>query len=458
MYFKLISQALLVLLILITFNATAENIHWRSIDSPILIDADVVIPAGDTLTIDAGTVIQFLSDKSLNVEGKIEIVDEGLVTLTSMSDEKWLGLNIDSKEVFVISNLHISNAVTGLKLISSPNVAVSNNLIENNGTGISLTVDDGVRSNVNAITDNDIRNNVTGISARSTGADIQRNLILNNTSVGISLSGGSCGGGSACGWRSNVQDNLIVGSETGINIFGHQLVMNNNDIYNSTIGISNRNLNNTSYNVTNNNIVGWSAFAYVNQSPDNVDLGSVWLGQPESEQSICDVEDNINRGRVLFAASSSAFPTNHNYDLPSAIASETQNSHPSCPDDGYQYVSTDMSWSNTESPITITESLFIASSATLTVEAGTEILFNAGIGLMVEGSLIVAGQSYTHFAAAQDEQWQGITFKRSVQEVITNLHISNAVTGLKLTSSPNVAVSNNLIENNGTGISLTVDD
>jgi hypothetical protein len=458
MSLKLLSRVLLTPLILVAFNVTAENIHWKAINSPILIDADVVIPAGDTLTIDAGTEIQFSKDVVVIVKGRVEVVGQGLTTLTNSTGEKWMGLNVESDEAFVISDLHISNANIGIKLTSSPNVTVSNNLLENNGTGISLATDDGVRSNVNTIADNEIRNNSTGISASSTGADIQRNLILNNTGSGISLSGRSCGGGSTCGYRSTIQNNLISGSEIGINVYGHQLTMNNNDIYNTTIGISNRNLNNTYYNVTDNNIIGWSAFAYVNQSPDSVNSGDIWLGQPESEQSICDVKDNITRGDVTFAASNDAFPTNHNYDLPTPIESETQDSHASCPDDGYQYIATDMSWTVAESPITIEESLFIANNATLTVESGAEVLFNSGVGVTVEGSLVVTGPDYANFSAAQATQWQGVTFKRSAQEVVSKLHITGASNGIKIISSDGLTVSNNLLENNGTGISLTVDD
>ena len=449
----------LLLSILATNNAIAANIHWELKDSPISVESDLVIPIGDVLSIDAGTEVNFSKDVVLLVQGKIEVLNQGAVILNNVLGEQWQGVQVESDETFVISNLHISNASIGIKLTSSPNVTLSNNLFENNNVGISLSVNDGIRSNVNVITDNEILNNGTGISATSTGADIQRNLIANNTNYGINLGGSAgCGANSACGWRSTVQNNLISDSEVGVNVYGHHLTMNSNDIYNTTVGISNHNFNGTSYSVTDNNIVGWSAFAYVNKSADSVNSGNLWLGQPESTQSVCDVEDNINRGAVTFVASTGAFPTNHNHDLPIAIESETITSHSSCPDDGYQYVATDMSWTVAESPITIDESLFIASSATLTIESGTEVIFNSGVGVMVEGSLLVSGSDYAYLSAAEEAKWQGVTFKRSSQEVISKLHVTDASYGIKIISSDGLAVSNNLLADNSVGISLNVDD
>ncbi|MFT6990350.1 MAG: parallel beta-helix repeat protein, partial [Paraglaciecola sp.] len=202
MFHKFLSHVFSIPLILFAFNINAQSIRWELNNSPIFIDSNVVVMAGDVLSIDAGTEIQFAQNVALNVEGEIEIIGQGEVTLTSFSSEKWQGLSVKSDEVFTLSNLHISNASIGIKLTSSPNVTVSSNILDNNDTGISLHADDGARSNVNSITSNVIQNNDIGLSATSTGADIQNNLIANNRSYGINLSGRSCGGGTACGWQS----------------------------------------------------------------------------------------------------------------------------------------------------------------------------------------------------------------------------------------------------------------
>jgi parallel beta-helix repeat protein len=331
MFHKFLSHVFSIPLILFAFNINAESIRWELNNSPIFIDSNVVVMAGDVLSIDAGAEIQFAKNVVLNIEGKIELIGQGEVTLTSFSSEKWHGLSVNSDEVFTLSNLHISNARIGIKLTSSPNVTVSNNIIDNNDTGISLHADDGARSNVNSITSNVIQNNDIGLSAMSTGADIQNNLIANNRSYGINLSGRSCGGGTACGWQSLIQNNLISGSEVGVGVFGHHLLMNRNDIYNTTVGIYNRKLNGTSYNVTDTNILGWAAFAFVNGLANSVDAGDIWLGQPGSKQSICDVDDNVILGNVAFFASNNAFPTTHNYVLPTPNPTETQAAHYLCP-------------------------------------------------------------------------------------------------------------------------------
>lgn len=313
------------------YNLVAADVHWDLNNSPIQIDADVVISAGDILSVDAGTEIQFNKDVGVTIEGKIEVIGQGDAILTSRNGDNWLGLDIQSNEEFTISNLRISNANIAIKLTSSPNVILSDNLFENNVTAISLNTDDGVRSNINTIADNEIRNNDTGIIASSTGANIQSNLIANNSNYGINLTGRSCGGGSACGWRSIIQNNLISGSEIGVSVFGHHLTMNNNDIYNTIVGIANRNLNTTLYNVTDNNILGWSAFAYANGSSNSVNAGNIWFGQSESEQSVCDIEENDSLGFVTFDSASDAFSTTHNFDLPTPLESETRAAHSSCP-------------------------------------------------------------------------------------------------------------------------------
>jgi hypothetical protein len=331
MPYNFLLRILILSLAAAAHNAAAADIHWDLNNSPIQIDSNIVIPPGDILSMDAGTEIQFSKDVGVTIEGKIEVIGQGDAILTSRNGDNWLGLDIQSDEEFTISNLRISNANIAIKLTSSPNVTLSDNHFENNLTAISLSTDDGVRSNINTIADNEIRNNDTGIIASSTGANIQSNLIANNSNFGINLTGRSCGGGSACGWRSIIQNNLISGSEIGVSVFGHHLTMNNNDIYNSIVGIANRNLNTTLYNVTDNNIVGWSAFAYANGSSNSVNAGNIWLGQPASEQAVCDIEENDSLGFVTFNAASEAFSTTHNFDLPPSIDSETRAAHSSCP-------------------------------------------------------------------------------------------------------------------------------
>ncbi len=177
------------------------------------------------------------------VEGSLLVSGSDYAYLSAAEEAKWQGVTFKRSSQEVISKLHVTDASYGIKIISSDGLAVSNNLLADNSVGISLNVDDGTRSNVNAITDNEILNNGTGISATRTGADIQRNLIANNTNYGINLGGSAgCGANSACGWRSTVQNNLISDSEVGVNVYGHHLTMNSNDIYNTTVGISNQRL------------------------------------------------------------------------------------------------------------------------------------------------------------------------------------------------------------------------
>ena len=86
--------------------------------------------------------------------------------------------------------MHISNASNAIKVVSSDNVTVSNNVIIDNINGVIVDNNDGNRSRVNPIINNEIRNNDVGIRAISTGVDIQGNIVVNNQAYGIDLTGG----------------------------------------------------------------------------------------------------------------------------------------------------------------------------------------------------------------------------------------------------------------------------
>ena len=135
-------------------------------------------------------------EKLLYISGQISVDGDGLVRFVP-NDDNWAGVTFKRSSQVNVSQLHITGAQTGLSIISSDGLIVSNNVFENNQIGLSLSSDDGNRGRVNSILDNQIRNNVTGVSVNSTGANLERNIIVDNQSYGVNLTGGSCGGGPA---------------------------------------------------------------------------------------------------------------------------------------------------------------------------------------------------------------------------------------------------------------------
>ena len=311
---------LLLLLVILTYDhiwADEEgNVYWTLDQSPILVQNNVLIPSGSILSIEAGTEVLFAKGIGIVIKGRIRTVNDGKAYLKGESTSLWKGVEFQTEEEFTVENLHISNASQAIKLVSSDKVTISNNVLENNTYGVVLMVNDGNRGRVNSILDNQIRNNVTGVSVNSTGANLERNIIADNQSYGVNLTGGSCGAGSACGWSSSLSNNLVSGSDIAIRIYGHNFVCKNNDIYNSTVGISVRNLRNTTYSIDNNNVVGWSAYALINENSDDLNAGNIWLGQTDIAKSICDITSNISRGKVDIIAGTERFPTNHGFELP----------------------------------------------------------------------------------------------------------------------------------------------
>ena len=302
---------LLLLLVLACGSVLADdegNIYWRLDESPILIQNNVLIPVGSVLSIEAGTEVVFSGGVGIVIKGRIQTVNDGKVYLKGDSTSLWKGIELQTEEKFTVENLHISNASQAIKLVSSGNVTISNNVLEDNGTGIHIGSDDGNRGRINSILDNQIRNNGIGVNVDSTGANLERNIIVSNQSYGVNLTGGSCGGGSACGWTSSLSDNLISGSDIGVKIYGHHFELKGNDISSSRKAIVINNLKDTNYLFDQQNFASIDELIIENLSPLDVNLGQFWMGgEHEIKELIYDYRDDGSKGVVIISLSTDYF-------------------------------------------------------------------------------------------------------------------------------------------------------
>lgn len=74
------------------------NFTWSGI---IQVDANVTVPAGETLIIEPGTVIMTALDRSIIVDGTIQVAAGGPMTLfTSINEEPWGGIVINGSASF----------------------------------------------------------------------------------------------------------------------------------------------------------------------------------------------------------------------------------------------------------------------------------------------------------------------------------------------------------------------
>ncbi|MFT5355481.1 MAG: hypothetical protein ACI9KE_002700 [Polyangiales bacterium] len=74
------------------------NFGWSGV---IQVDANVTVPAGETLTIEPGTIVMTALDRSIIVDGAIEVAAGGPMTLfTSINEEPWGGIVINGSASF----------------------------------------------------------------------------------------------------------------------------------------------------------------------------------------------------------------------------------------------------------------------------------------------------------------------------------------------------------------------
>jgi parallel beta-helix repeat protein len=160
---------------------------WTAGGSPYIVVGNVIVPAGQTLTIDPNVTVKFDGFYSLYVNGTLIAVGTGAERInitsnkTTPSPGDWFAVQINSTGRAEIKFADISFGDYGIYLSSSSNNNISNsNASSNDFLGIRL----GLSSN-NNITNNDVSNNGWGIDISSSS---------NNTITGNNISSNNFGG------------------------------------------------------------------------------------------------------------------------------------------------------------------------------------------------------------------------------------------------------------------------
>ena len=97
---------LLLLLVLACGSVLADdegNIYWRLDESPILIQNNVLIPAGSVLSIEADTEVVFSGGVGIVIKGRIQTVNDGKVYLKGDSTSLWKGIELQTEEKFTLA-------------------------------------------------------------------------------------------------------------------------------------------------------------------------------------------------------------------------------------------------------------------------------------------------------------------------------------------------------------------
>lgn len=269
----------------------------------VLVNGDVYVEPGATLTILPGTVVKFkrideTSDQNLFavdspyypqaeliIRGRLVAkgTAEAMITFTSAAIDArpadWGAVNFLGSDNNVIEYCKFMFAYNGIHAHGS-SVQVSNSEFVKNGVGISFKSEEetpgvdwfGKRSNVQ-ITNNIISSNKGGIGFRNSDTLIMHNEISDNKFFGIFPKEDV---------RADISENEIRGNKKGVYLYqARGIILSNNNIY-----------DNVDYNIS------------VAEAQDyDVDARNNWFGtinREKIEEMIFDRQDDADLGLVEF--------------------------------------------------------------------------------------------------------------------------------------------------------------
>ncbi|MDJ0839137.1 MAG: leucine-rich repeat domain-containing protein [Acidobacteriota bacterium] len=401
---------------------------------PYTVTCDLVVFPGVNLTIEPGVVIDFEESAGLEVRGTLTAVGSSgneIVFQPALKGGSWPGIAV-ANEAGGNADLQfvtISGAVTGLSVeccwgggpVSISDSAFNNNEIALGGyAGWDITVtrctftgnDKAITGADKVITDSSFTDNTFGLY------NTERVDVSNSSFTGhqTALKGG----------RGTVSGCTISGNTTAVEGRFEGFTLTDNVITDNNRGVILTEYSNASAQVSNNDIFGNTLFNLKNDGVNNKDVSGNWWGSVDPctiEAGILDGCDDNTLGLVHYSAV-----------LTGPIAGAPGTTELTrCTD-----CAEDMIWTAQDSPHVLTENLVIFPGATLTIEAGAEVVVAAGVTIEIRGTLTVSGTQaepvIIRGATSQKGAWDGIAVKTELGGAasIAWAEISDAATALGL--------------------------
>jgi len=187
---------------------------WTLAFSPYIVIGNVTVPAGQTLTIEAGVQVSFDGYFSLYVDGNLDAIGTGANRINISSNmaapapDDWdkiqinstghleleyadisyanYGIYLSSSSYNNITNSNASNNLYGIYLVSSSNnnTITFNNITNNAEVGINI-----FSSKYNNVSKNSMSNNKYGIRFGGRGNIVTNNTIVSSAYIGIDFAG-----------------------------------------------------------------------------------------------------------------------------------------------------------------------------------------------------------------------------------------------------------------------------
>ena len=235
-----------------------SNTTWTKADSPYVVEDNILIAEGTSLTIEAGVVVKFAPSTYLKVEGHLKGIGsevEQVIFESSSIGSSWAGVkirstggtNLDQSQNYqsgsILKNVTIRDASLGL-YIHSTGFLVEQCKFYNNQTAMEVRSTTGVVVRDSNFTDNS--GGITSVYSDYSGDNVSR---INNTQiVGNTFNGNDTGIGLIMNQRDfkdlNISKNIFRDGGTAIRFGGggygprvHSVYINDNVVLNHSTGI-----------------------------------------------------------------------------------------------------------------------------------------------------------------------------------------------------------------------------
>ena len=437
---------------------------WTAENSPYRVTGTVTVPSGNTLTIEAGVDVLFDADVQFVVEGAIHAhgVEGDSVRFIKGTADEWGGIRISGGQENTFAYTRVSdghpegswpqNAGGGIWCEGSntrlvmDHCTISGNTAGGHGGGLHTHNDAEVELSHCVINGNSATGDGGGIRAAGINATLTNCTFYGNKgNISSTVSGAS---------GTTKLKNCILWNEATQEIYGSVTATYSciKSSYTGTGNISSDPLFSThpdsAYHLTLRSPCidagdpsspndSWGtradmgAYAYP-QYQVNVTAGEGGSVTPESgyqkQGEVIEISATPDIGYVFTGWTGTGSGSYTGTNNPASVTvtgpiTQTANFEPG------GTITTDVTWTAADSPARIAEEVTVTSGATLTIEPGVDILFDADVAITVEGVLRALGTAddSVRFLPGTESEWGGLRFAGSDSSTLRYVQIHGAV-------------------------------